>query len=127
MAFAVKPQHFGGKLAGNTFLENAHAQPTSNDERACVFVFSPPLGQGLCHGAASVQLVVYSDANSVGKLVWCPCMQTTYNGVWELKNGVCDMQNGVWEQGRTNCCEDRRSIAEGGAGARSPGKDSEKK
>ena len=68
LAFAVKPQHFGGKLAGNTFLKNAHAQPTSNDERACVFLFSPPLGQGLCHGAASVQLVVYSDANSVSRL-----------------------------------------------------------
>ena len=36
-------------------------------------------------------------------ILWCEFgEQTTYNGVWELKNGVCDMQNGVWEQGRTN-------------------------
>ena len=35
----------------NTFLNNAHAQSTSNDERACVFVFSP-LGQGLSLGSS---------------------------------------------------------------------------
>ena len=94
-------------MAGNTFLNNAHAKSTSNDERACVFVFSPPLEQGLSHGAPSVQLVVYYDANSVAvyfsQASLSPHPLVGVARGWPSRmESVIIMQNGVWERGRPN-------------------------
>ena len=46
-----------------------------------------------------------------------------------MESVICRMESGN-KEGQIRvpaCCEDQRSKAEGGAGARSPGKDSEKK